>query len=49
MKEWRLVERPITEKEQIEAFCRVWCCYVLEEWIREDMTIDAGKLVAQII
>ncbi|XNN69849.1 TetR/AcrR family transcriptional regulator C-terminal domain-containing protein [Bacillus pumilus] len=49
MKEWRLVERPITEKEQIEAsFVVSGVVGVLEEWIHEDMTIDAGKLAHKL-
>ncbi|ARD55185.1 TetR/AcrR family transcriptional regulator [Bacillus safensis] len=49
MKEWQLDQRPITENEQIEAsFVVSGVVGVLEEWIHEEMTIDAGKLAHKL-
>ncbi|MDM5297042.1 TetR/AcrR family transcriptional regulator [Bacillus pumilus] len=45
MKEWQVDKRHITEVQQIEAsFVVSGVVGVLEEWIYEDMTVDASKL-----
>ncbi len=45
MKEWQLDQRQITEHEQIVAsFVVSGVVGVLEEWIHEGMTVEAGQL-----